>query len=147
MSADVTGFVYQASQTEGGIISWLEILWGYGGDLVDDKLNVVLDKGTAGVDSMKRIVNFIYTDKISPEANLTMRLGADAENYFKDGRAAFLRLWMTSANAFESDTSKVKGKWDVTVLPSQTGKPGPGCLGTWNLGVSKFSKHAKEAGE
>lgn len=148
VTGDVTGFVFQAAQNEGGIISWLELLWGYGGDLVDDKLNVVLDKGTAAADSMKRIVGFVYSDKITPESVLTMKVGADAQNVFVDGRSAFLRYWMTGATGLDADTSKVKGKWDVALLPSQTGaKPGPGCLGTWNLGISKFSKHQKEAAE
>ncbi len=145
-TADVSGFIFQASQTEGGIIIWLEYLWGYGGAIVDDKLNIVVDKTPAGVDAMKRLISFVYTDKISPEATLTMKLSADAQNPFLEGKAVFLRLWITSAQAFESDASKVKGKWSVVPLPSQDGKAaGPGCLGTWNLGGSNFSKHQKES--
>lgn len=145
---DLAGFIFQASQTEGGIISWLEYLWGYGGDVVDDKLAIVVDRGSAAVDAMQRLISFIYTDKISPESTLTMRLGADAQNPFQEGKALFLRLWITSANAFDSDSSKVKGKWDVVPLPSQDGqKAGPGCLGTWNLGISKFSRNPREAAE
>lgn len=142
----VAGFVWQAAQTEGGIINWLEYLWGYGGDVVDDKLNVVVDKSSAGVDALKRLLSYIYTDKISPESVLTAKLGADVENPFNNGKAVFLRQWMTSAATFSKVDSPVKGKWDVVALPSQDGtKPGPGCLGTWNLGVSKFSKHQTEA--
>ncbi|MGH2559035.1 MAG: extracellular solute-binding protein, partial [Thermomicrobiales bacterium] len=66
-TADINGFIFQAAQTEGGMISWLEYLWGYGGELVDDEMNVALDEGSAGVDSMQRLVDFIYSDKISPE--------------------------------------------------------------------------------
>ncbi len=145
---DVSGFIAQLSQSEGGIITWLEYLWGYGGDIVDDKLNIVLDKGTAAVDAMNRLLDFVYTSKITPESALTMKLTNDAQQPFLDGKGVFLRLWITSANAFDSDTSKVKGKWGVVPLPSNDAtKPGPGCLGTWNLGVSKFSKHQAEAGQ
>ncbi len=56
-TADMTGFAMQLPQNEGGIINWMEYLWGYGGDLVDDKLNVVVDQGTAGVDGMQKIVD------------------------------------------------------------------------------------------
>ena len=60
----------------------------------------------------------------------------------------FLRMWMTSANAMEGPDSAVEGKWDVTTLPSQTGEqPGPGCLGTWNLGISAFSQRQEETRE
>ena len=145
---EVSGFIFQAAQTEGGLISWLEYLWGHGGDIVDAEGNVVVDEGTAGVDALQRLVNFIYTDKISPEATLTMTTGADAENVFTEGRAVFLRQWMTATAAMERDTSAVKGKWDVTTLPSATGEqPGPGCLGTWNLGISAFSEKQEAAAE
>jgi multiple sugar transport system substrate-binding protein len=144
----VAGFIFQAAQAEGGLISWLEYLWGYGGNLLDDQMKVVLDKSDAGVDALKRLVGYIYDEKISPEACLTMRIPADAENAFASGGAVFLRSWMTATSSMDGATSKVKGKWDVTTLPSEDGtKPGPGCLGTWNLGISAFSKHQKEAAE
>lgn len=144
----ISGFIFQAAQAEGGLISWLEYLWGYGGDLLDSDMKVVLDKSDAGTNAMKRLVGYIYDEKISPESCLTMRIPADAENAFVSGGAVFLRSWMTATSSMEGDTSKVKGKWDVTTLPSQDGtKPGPGCLGTWNLGISAFSKHPKEAAE
>lgn len=144
----VSGFIFQAAQAEGGVISWLEYLWGYGGDLLDKDMQVALDKSDAGTNAMKRLVGYIYDEKISPESCLTMRIPADAENAFASGGAVFLRSWMTATSAMDGDTSKVNGKWDVTTLPSEDGtKPGPGCLGTWNLGISALSKHQKEAAE
>jgi multiple sugar transport system substrate-binding protein len=145
---EINGYIFQAAQTEGGLIHWLEYLWGYGGDLVDEEMSVVVDQGTAGVDSMTRLLDYIYNDKISPESTLTMKTGADAENVFAEGRAVFLRQWMTATAAMEADTSQVKGKWDVAPLPSQDGAAaGPGCLGTWNLGISKFSRYPEETAE
>jgi len=145
---EVSGFIFQAAQTEGGMISWLEYLWGYGGRIVDEENNIVLDEGTAGADALTRLISFIYTEKISPESCLTMQTGGDAESVFLAGNAVFLRMWMTSANAMEGPDSAVKGKWNVTTLPSQTGEqPGPGCLGTWNLGISAFSQRQEETRE
>lgn len=141
-TADVAGFSAQMSQTEGGIITWFEYLWGHGGDLMDDKLEVTLDKGTAGVDSFKRLLSFMYTDKILPEGALGYKTGADAQNPFIEGKAVFLRQWTSGLTQNDRDDSKIKGKWDVVPLPSSKGdKAGAGCLGTWNLGVSKFSKN------
>src|SRR5579859_1476667 len=146
-TADVVGFVMQLPQSEGGIISWMEYLWGYGGDMVDDKLNVVVDQGTAGVDGLQRIVDFVYTDKIIPEAALQFKLGADVMNLFRGGKAAMIRLWFSNAgDLFQPDSAIKPNQWDVAPLPSKDGaKPGPGCLGDWNLGVSKFSTKQKEA--
>jgi multiple sugar transport system substrate-binding protein len=134
-------------QNEGGIINWMEYLWGYGGDLVDDKLNVILDKSSAGVDSMQKLLDFMYKDKILPEATLQFKLGADAMNVFASGGAVFLRLWFSNAGTLydPTQTKLTQDQWSVTNLPSKDGKaPGPGCLGTWNLGVSQYSKHQKE---
>jgi multiple sugar transport system substrate-binding protein len=139
----------QLVQGEGGIINWMEYLWGYGGDLVDDKLQVVVDKGSTGVDSMQKIVDFVYKDKILPEAALQFKLGADVMNLFRGGKAAMIRLWFSNAGDLYKPDSAIKtDQWAVTTLPSKDGaKPGPGCLGTWNLGVSNYSKKQKEATE
>jgi multiple sugar transport system substrate-binding protein len=144
---EISGFAMQLPQSEGGIINWIEYLWGYGGDLVDDKLDVVVDKGTAGIDGMQKILDFVYTDKILPEAALQFKLGSDVMNLFRGGKAAMIRLWFSQAGDLYKDDSAIKqGQWDVAPLPSKDGaKPGPGCLGDWNLGVSKFSTKQKEA--
>lgn len=87
-TADVAGFVMQLPQTEGGIISWLEYLWGYGGDLVDDKLNITLDKGTAGVDSLQKILDVAKSSKKQREATEAIRWLTAPEQqrtYFLDG--------------------------------------------------------------
>ncbi|MEJ7761545.1 MAG: ABC transporter substrate-binding protein [Thermomicrobiales bacterium] len=145
-TADRSGFIFQAAQTEGGLISWLETLWGHGGDILDAEGGIALGEGTAAVDSLTRLVNYIYTDKISPEATLTMATAPDAQNVFIEGRAVFLRMWIGATVAMEADTSAVKGLWDVTTLPSATGaEPGPGCLGAWMLGISVNSRYAEQA--
>ncbi|MBV8717052.1 MAG: ABC transporter substrate-binding protein [Chloroflexi bacterium] len=146
-TADIVGFAMQLPQNEGGIINWMEYLWGYGGDLVDDKLNVLVDQGTAGVEGMQKIVDFVYKDKIIPEAALQFKLGADVMNLFRGGKAAMIRLWFSNVGDLYKDDSTIKTEqWDVAPLPSKDGaKPGPGCLGDWNLGVSKFSTKQKEA--
>ncbi len=146
-TADLAGFAMQLPQNEGGIINWMEYLWGYGGDLVDDKLQVVVDKGTAGVDSMQKVVDFIYKDKIIPEAALQFKLGADVINLFRSGKAAMIRLWFSSVGElYKPDSALKPEQWAIVPLPSKDGaKAGPGCLGTWNLAVSQFSKKQKEA--
>jgi multiple sugar transport system substrate-binding protein len=148
-TADIVGFAMQLNQGEGGIINWMEYLWGYGGDLVDDKLQVVVDRGTAGVEGMQKILDFVYKDKILPEAALQFNQGADVMNLFRGGKATMIRLWFSNVTTlYAPDAALKKEQWDVAPLPSKDGsKPGPGCLGTWNLGVSQFSRKQKEATE
>jgi multiple sugar transport system substrate-binding protein len=144
---EIAGFVFQASQTEGGAISFLETLWGHGGDVLDAEGNVVLGDGP-GVEALQRLIDYVYTAKISPESTLALATAADAQNVFVEGKAVFLRMWMTATSAMDADTAAVKGLWDVTTLPSKDGtQPGPGCLGTWNLGISAFSEQAEPAAE
>lgn len=60
----------------------------------------------------------------------------------------FLRQWTSGLTQNDRDDLKIKGKWDVVPLPSLKGdKSGAGCLGTWNLGTSKFSKNPDQSGE
>ena len=147
-TSDIVGLSAQMSQTEGGIITWFEYLWGHGGDLMDEKLEVSVDKGTAGVESFKRLLTFMYTEKILPEGSLGYKTGADAQNPFIEGKAVFLRQWTSGLTQNDRDDSKIKGKWDVVPLPSLKGdKAGAGCLGTWNLGTSKFSRNPDATGE
>jgi ABC-type glycerol-3-phosphate transport system substrate-binding protein len=54
---------------------------------------------------------------------------------------------MTATSAMLGDESQVKDVWDVTTLPSADGSPGPGCLGTWNLGISAYSENVDAAVE
>ena len=145
---DVAGFIFQAAQAEGGVITWLEYLWGHGGDVLNENMEVILDEGDAATAALARLVGYIYEERISPEACLTLRIPADAENIFVGGGAVFLRSWMTAASAMLGESSQVRDVWDVTTLPSQDGSaPGPGCLGTWNLGISAFSERQAEAAE
>jgi multiple sugar transport system substrate-binding protein len=111
------------------------------------KLNVVVDQGTAGVDGMQKILDFVYKEKILPEAALQFKVGADVANLFRGGQAAMIRLWFSNYGDIAKPESVIKqAQWDVAPLPSKDGaKPGPGCLGDWNLGVSKFSTKQKEA--
>ena len=146
-TADIAGFAMQLAQGEAGIINWMEYLWGYGGNLVDDKLKTVVDQGTAGVDGMQKILDFIYKDKIIPEAALQFKLSADVINLFRTGKVAMIRLWFSSAGElYKPDTTLKTEQWEIVPLPSKDGsKAGPGCLGTWNLGVSMSSKKQQAA--
>ena len=96
---------------------------------------------------MQKILDFVYKDKILPEAALQFKLGADVMNLFRGGKAAMIRLWFSNAgDLYKADSAIKQEQWDVAPLPSKDGaKPGPGCLGDWNLGVSKFSTKQKEA--
>jgi multiple sugar transport system substrate-binding protein len=144
---EMSGFAMQLAQGEAGIINWMEYLWGYGGSLVDENLKVVVDQGTAGVEGMQKIVDFVYKDKIIPEAALQFKLGADVVNLFRTGKTAMIRLWFGNAGElYKPDTTITPEQWEIVPLPAKDNtKAGPGCLGTWNLGVAVASKKQQAA--
>lgn len=145
---EIAGYVLPLPQIEQGNINWIEHVWGYGGNLVDDQLNVVVDQGTAAVDAYNRLLRYVYEDQVVPEYCLTLNQTSDAMNIFRNGEAVFLRMWMSSGGQLAAEDTVIKGLWDVTTLPSQDGEtPGPGCLGTWNLGISTFSQQQEAAAE
>jgi len=100
-TAHVSVPIFQVAQTEVGLISLLEYLWGYGGELLDSDMNVVPDKSDAGQQALHRSIGYIYDEKISPESCLTKKIGADAENAFASGCAVFLRSWLTASSSME----------------------------------------------
>lgn len=143
---EVAGYLTLVSQSEQGVISWLEYLWGLGGDMMDDKLNVVLDKDSRGAEAFQAFLDMIYKDKILPEFAVQGKATTDTAFPFRDGKGAMIRAWYTAIAQFNDPAGQIVGKWDVVPLPSKDGaKAGPGCLGTWNLAVSKFSKKQPQA--
>ncbi len=63
----------------------------------------------------------------------------EARNAFDAGNAAFMRNWPYAYAA--SQTTPVKGKFDVTVLPHGSGGKSVGTVGGWQVAVSKYTKH------
>ena len=143
----VAGLLTLVSQSEQGVITWMEYLWGAGGDVMDNNLNVVVDKDSRGADALQMMLDLVYKDKILPEFTVQAPNTQETVFPFRDGKGAMIRGWFTGVVQYNSKTSSaILGKWDVAPLPSKDGaKPGPGCLGSWDLAVSKFSKKQKEA--
>src|SRR6266403_3376916 len=70
----------------------------------------------------------------------------DALNVWVAGDAAFMRNWPTAYVDSQAAGSKIRNKFDISLLPG--GKAGRvGTLGGAGLGVSRFSAHPREAVE
>ncbi len=139
------GFAWQGAQYEGGAVDWFEYVWGFGGDLLDDKGNVVLDSGDAAVQATQFMMDLIQKSKVTPVAVTTWK-ETEARNVFIEGKAGLLRTWLSDYRVINLDSaSKVAGKVDVAPLPATAGRKGKSVLGTWNLAISKFSKRPDES--
>jgi trehalose/maltose transport system substrate-binding protein len=97
-------------------------------------------KAAAVLDSFRNQIG-----KITPRGVTSYQEG-EAHTAFVDGNAAFMRNWPYAYSiGADPKTSKIVGKFSVTVLPHGTGGHAVGTVGGWQLAVSKFSKHQDAA--
>jgi trehalose/maltose transport system substrate-binding protein len=131
------GFVFQGNAYEGLTCDALEWVASAGGGHFVDGNKVTIDnaKAKAILDAMRNQIG-----KITPRGVTTYQEG-ETHNAFVAGNAAFMRNWPYAYSVAQGADSKVKGKFNVTVLPHSAGSKSVGTVGGWQLGVSKFSKH------
>jgi trehalose/maltose transport system substrate-binding protein len=138
------GFVWQGNSYEGLTCDALEwIASSDGGTFIDVNKNVTINNPNA-IEALERAAKWVGS--ISPPA-VTGFIEEDARRWWQAGNAAFMRNWPYVYSLADKDSSPVKGKFDVAPLPGE--KPGTGVatLGGWQLAVSKYSAHPKEAAD
>jgi trehalose/maltose transport system substrate-binding protein len=133
-----TGFVFQGNSYEGLTCDALE--WyqssGAGGFIDNGKVTINNPKGAA-------VLNLFASQigKTTPRDVTTYQEG-EAHTAFVEGNAAFMRNWPYAYSIGQDPkSSKIVGKFSVTVLPHGPGGKPVGTVGGWQLGVNKYSKH------
>ncbi|HEY8235007.1 MAG TPA: ABC transporter substrate-binding protein [Gaiellaceae bacterium] len=133
------GLVYQGNSYEGLTCDALEWVASVGGGNFIDNGKVTINNSKAAtiLDAMRNQVG-----KLTPRG-VTSYDEEGARNVFAAGNAMFMRNWPYAYSA--NQTTPVKGKFAVTVLPHGAAGHSVGTVGGWQLGVSKFSKHKPAA--
>lgn len=139
----VAGFVFQGKQYEGLVCVFLELVWGFGGDLLDPAGVVRIDEPPA-VAALAALVDAIHVDGIVPQAVLTYQ-EEEARNVFQEGRAVFMRNWPYAWNLMQKEGSPVRGKIGIVPMVSGPGGRPAATLGGWGFAVSAYSRHPNEA--
>lgn len=132
-------------QFEGLVCNALEYVWAYGGDVLDENGNVIIDsEGTK--EGLKRFYDIVNTDKIAAEGATSFTV-TDSRVPFYSGNMVFLRDWSSAyVGAQDEKNSSVAGKIGFTTMPKGNDKGiNNSCLGGWEIGVSAFSAHKAEA--
>jgi trehalose/maltose transport system substrate-binding protein len=138
---NMQGFVYQGNAYEGLTCDALEwIASSGGGQMIDGGKVTISNPKAAAILNLQRS----WVGNIVPQAVTTYQ-EEDARNAFDSGNSVFMRNWPYAYSA--SQTTPVKGKFAVTVLPHSGSNPSVGTVGGWQLGVSKYSKHIGAATE
>ncbi|QBD78679.1 ABC transporter substrate-binding protein [Ktedonosporobacter rubrisoli] len=133
------GYVWQGAQYEGLVCNFVEVLYGYGGSVLDpnDPKKVTINSPQA-VQALTEMVSWL--DTISPKAVTTYKED-DGRLIWQNGNAAFMRNW-PNAYALGNDpkNSQIVGKFDVHAMPyGGSSSTGHSCIGGWQLGINAFS--------
>lgn len=139
----IAGFVFQGKQYEGLVCAFLELVWGFGGELLDDSGAVRVDEPPA-VAALAALVDAIYADQVVPRSVLTYQ-EEEARNVFQEGRAVFMRNWPYAWNLMQKEGSPVRGKIGIVPMVSGPGGRPAATLGGWGFAVSAYSQHPNEA--
>ncbi len=135
------GFVFQGNAYEGLTCNTLEWVASAGGGTLISGGKATIDnpKARTILDAMRAQIG-----KTTPRG-VTSYQEDQTEHAFDDGNAAFARNWPYQYGIGAGAGSKVKGKFNVTVLPHGNAGKSVGTVGGWQLAVSKFSKHKDAA--
>ncbi len=135
------GYLWQGAQYEGLVCNFMEVLYGYGGSVLDanDPKKVTVNSSQA-TEALTQMVGWVGT--ISPSAVTTYK-EEDARSSWQDGDSAFMRNW-PYAYALGNDpkTSKIAGKFDIhPMLYGGSNTVGHSNLGGWQYGINSYSKN------
>jgi trehalose/maltose transport system substrate-binding protein len=140
---DFWGFAWEGDAWEGLTYTTLEWQVSSGGGHIIEPDGTVSVNNPQTIAALKRARSWVGT--ISPPGVTAYRM-EDVLNIWQAGRVAFIRAWPYAYILSNRPESVIKGKFDVTYLPSG-GAGHTGTLGGWQFSVSKYSVHPREAAE
>jgi len=139
------GYIWQGAQYEGLVCNFTEVLYGYGGSVLDPtnpkSVTVNSPEGVAALTLMTS-----WVGGISPSAITTYK-EQETLSSWQNGDAVFARNWPYQfASSNDPASSKVVGKFEVhNMLYGGTNTSGHSSLGGWQLGINAFSKNPDAA--
>ncbi|MBH8606196.1 ABC transporter substrate-binding protein [Thermoactinomyces sp. CICC 10521] len=138
------GYLMQAKQYEGLVCNFIEFAGAYGGRILDDKGNVVINSPST-IKGLEKLIEITQSDFVPK--NISTFTEVETHTSFTQGQAPLARNWPYMYNLVQDKSqSKVVDKVGVAPLPA--GDHGSvAALGGWMMGINKFSKHKKEAWE
>jgi multiple sugar transport system substrate-binding protein len=141
------GIVSQGARYEGLITGFVEYLGAFGGRIIDDKGEVVVNRPEA-VRALEFMRDELYKTNVAPLDVLTWH-EEEARFAFQNGNAVFMRNWPYPVAAM-SDTaqSKVAGKFAVSPMPASGSAPNghsTAALGGAQLAINAYTDHPDAA--
>jgi trehalose/maltose transport system substrate-binding protein len=138
------GYVFQGRAYEGLTCNALEWVSSFGGGTIVSEQGEVTVQNPQTVKALKEAASWV--GEISPKGVLNYS-EEEARGIFQSGRSIFMRNWPYAYSLANSDSSPVKGKVGLALLPKGSNDKGrhTSTLGGYGLAVSKYSEHPKLA--
>jgi multiple sugar transport system substrate-binding protein len=141
------GIVSQGARYEGLITGFVEYLGAFGGRIIDDKGEVVVNRPEA-VRALEFMRDELYKTHVAPLDVLTWH-EEETRFAFQNMNAVFMRNWPYAVGAM-SDTaqSKVAGKFAVSPMPASGTAPNghsTAALGGAQLAINAYTEHPDAA--
>lgn len=138
------GYLMQASQYEGLITNAIEYIGAYGGAVLDQDENVVVDSPET-IKAIEKMQEIVQSDFVP--SNILNFTEIETESAFIEGNAVFARNWpYLQASSNDEEKSKVAGDVAFTTLPE--GDDGSAsALGGWMTMINRYSEHPEAAWE
>jgi multiple sugar transport system substrate-binding protein len=144
--AGIGAYVGQGAQYEGMVVSYLEYLWGAGGELFDEQLSEVRFEDEHAMTALEFMRGALEDGLYAPGYNTMQE--EEARNEFQRGNAVFMRNWPYAYELLlEEGESEVADRFDVAPLPTFTGDGTTSALGGNNLAVSAYTDNPEGARE
>ena len=140
------GYVWQGAQYEGLVCDFVEVLYGFGGSILDpnDPKTVTINS-PEGQAALTEMVSWV--GGISPAAVTTYQED-DARLVWQNGNSAFMRNWPYAYSLGNTAGTAIDNKFDVTSMPSGgSNTTGHSCTGGWNMAINAFSKNGDASWE
>ncbi|GCE31083.1 putative ABC transporter-binding protein [Dictyobacter alpinus] len=134
------GYVWQASQYEGLVCNFVEVLYGFGGSVLDanDATKVTVNSPQA-LQALTLMTSWV--GGISPSAITTYTEDLSLAAW-EQGNAAFMRNWPYAyVKSNNPQESKIPNKFDIAPMPhggSETA--GHSAIGGWNIAINAYSQ-------
>ncbi|GEL07159.1 ABC transporter substrate-binding protein [Salisediminibacterium halotolerans] len=137
-------YLMQGDQYEGLVTNAIEFIAAYGGEVVDDENNVVIesDETIRGLEVMAEI----YQADFVPN-NINSFQEPETDNAFVEGESVMARNWPYMQSIVnDEEQSQVAGDVEIAALP-EGDETAAATLGGWQTMINRYSEHPEEAWE
>ncbi|WP_437614249.1 extracellular solute-binding protein [Erwinia sp. V71] len=140
-SGEMNGVVFRGVKGNPIVTGFLPILWGYGGDVVDQQGNASLNTPQA-----KQALETFLAMKQYAARGVEVYNADEVRDALQKGSAAMaIEVWPAWVpNLDNPQLSKVVGAMEITTPPAETGKPAP-MLGLWQIAIPADAKNKTDA--